>query len=153
KKMDERVLVEILTPDWQGNLDCALIAAESGAEVLAHNVEVVERLQRTIRDARCNYVASLSILRAYQRFAPERHTKSSIMLGVGETHDEVLRTLSDLREVGVSIVTLGQYLRPSPAHAPVERYVPPDEFEAYRREAQGMGFLFVASGPLVRSSY
>jgi lipoic acid synthetase len=153
KRLDSRVIVEVLTPDWQGDESCARVIALSGAEILAHNVEVVRRLQRTLRDARCDYDTSLALLRAYRRLAPERYTKSSIMVGAGEDGGEVLETLSDLREAGVSLVTIGQYLRPSPKHAPVVRYVHPDEFAAWEREAQAMGFLYAASGPLVRSSY
>ena len=147
------ILVEVLTPDWQGSPVLCDVLADSGADVLAHNVEVVERLQRTMRDARCAYATSLDTLRHYRARAPDQHTKSSIMLGCGETTEEVMATLRDLREVGVSLVTLGQYLRPTPKHAPVERWVHPDEFALYKREAEAMGFLFAASGPLVRSSY
>jgi lipoic acid synthetase len=153
RRATPEVLVEVLTPDWRGDERCAETIAASGANVLAHNVEVVERLQRSMRDARCSYGVSLSTLRAYKRIAPERFTKSSLMLGAGETSGEVVEALRDLREAGVSIVTLGQYLRPSPQHAPVVRWVHPDEFAFYRREAEVMGFRFAASGPLVRSSY
>jgi lipoic acid synthetase len=147
------VVVEVLTPDWQGDEDCAKVIAESGAEILAHNVEVVRRLQRSMRDARCDYDLSLGLLRAYRRLAPKRFTKSSVMVGAGETEDEVLQTLYDLREAGVSLVTIGQYLQPTPRHAPVVRYVHPDEFAAWEQEARALGFRDVASGPLVRSSY
>jgi lipoic acid synthetase len=153
READPRILVEVLTPDWRGDEGCAAVVAASGAEVLAHNVEVVRRLQPAMRDVRCSYEVSLSILRAYKRLAPGRLTKSSLMVGCGETGEEVRETLGDLRAAGVDIVTLGQYLRPSPWHAPVVRYVPPDEFAAWERAAVEMGFRFVASGPLVRSSY
>jgi lipoic acid synthetase len=153
KAASPEVLVEVLTPDWQGDDACARALAESGADVLAHNVEVVPRLQRSMRDARCSYDVSLATLRAYKRHAPERHTKSSIMVGCGETEAEVLEVLRDLRGAGVSVVTVGQYLRPTPKHAEVARFAHPDEFAAYERAAREMGFLFCASGPLVRSSY
>ena len=153
KAESPQVLVEVLTPDWLGDEACARTLAESGADVLAHNVEVVPRLQRSMRDARCSYEQSLQTLRHYQRHAAERHTKSSLMLGCGEEPEEVVQTLRDLRDAGVSLVTLGQYLRPTPKHAPVVRWAPPEEFAFYKQEAEAMGFLFAASGPLVRSSY
>jgi len=153
KRETPRVLVEVLTPDWMGDAECARILATSGADVLAHNVEVVARLQRSMRDARCSYEQSLATLRNYKHSAPARHTKSSIMVGCGETEDEVLETLRDLRAAGVSIVTIGQYLRPTPKHAEVVRFAHPDEFARYKAAAAKMGFLFAASGPLVRSSY
>jgi lipoyl synthase len=121
--------------------------------VFAHNIEVVRRLTPTIRDARCRYDISLAVLAAAKRRAPERFVKSSIMVGLGEEPREVLETLADLRANGVDIVTLGQYLRPTPKHAEVARYVTPAEFEEYEREAKALGFAFVASGALVRSSY
>jgi lipoic acid synthetase len=125
----------------------------SAPAVYAHNVEVTRRLTPLIRDARCDYDLSLAVLRHAKERAPERFVKSSIMLGIGETPGEVSETLRDLRDAGVDIVTLGQYLRPTPKHAPVARYVTPDEFAAYEVEGKALGFSFVASGPLVRSSY
>jgi lipoic acid synthetase len=110
-------------------------------------------LQRTIRDVRCSYEQSMGVLRRAKQRAPDRMTKSSIMLGIGETDDEVVETLRDLRGVGVDIVTLGQYLRPTPRHAPVDRFVPPERFDELARQGRAMGFAFVAAGPLVRSSY
>ena len=119
----------------------------------AHNIEVVRRLQRTIRDVRCSYDRSLDVLRRVKSRDPSRWTKSSIMVGIGETFDEVKETMADLREAGVDMVTLGQYLRPSPKHAAVARYVDPQEFLAYEQDGRALGFRYVASGPLVRSSY
>ena len=128
------------------------IVHEGGPDVFAHNIEVVERLQRSVRDARCDYHRSLFVLEAAKR-AGATITKSSVMLGVGETLDEVRVAMRDLRDVGVDIVTFGQYLRPSKKHLEVARFVPPEEFEALGREALAMGFAYAASGPLVRSSY
>jgi lipoyl synthase len=113
----------------------------------------VRRLQRTIRDVRCSYEQSLAVLEWAKERSPKTLTKSSIMVGIGETDDEVLETMRDLRAARVDVVTLGQYLRPSVKHAPVDRYVEPERFDAFAREGRAMGFAFVASGPLVRSSY
>jgi lipoic acid synthetase len=121
--------------------------------VWAHNIEVVRRLQRTIRDVRCSYEQSLRVLRRAKERAPDVVTKSSIMVGIGETDDEVVETMRDLRAAGVEVVTIGQYLRPTPKHAAVDRFVHPEQFDAFAREGRAMGFAFVASGPLVRSSY
>jgi lipoic acid synthetase len=125
----------------------------SGPDVFAHNVEVTRRLTPLIRDQRCDYDGTLAVLRHAKERAPDRLVKSSIMVGIGETEGEVEETLRDLRGAGVDIVTLGQYLRPTPKHAPVARYVTPDAFAAYERAALALGFAFAASGPLVRSSY
>jgi lipoic acid synthetase len=121
--------------------------------VFAHNLEVTRALTPSIRDARCSYDRSLDVLRMAKQEAPARLTKSSLMVGLGETDDEVLESMADLRSASVDIVTVGQYLRPTPKHAPVVRYVEPESFARYEREGQRMGFQFVASGPLVRSSY
>src|SRR5262249_49714756 len=118
-----------------------------------HNVEVPRRLTPTIRDRRCTYDRSLDVLRHAKSRAPERLTKSSVMVGVGETDEEVLETLSDLRAAGLDVVTVGQYPRPSPKHVPVHRYVSPERFLEIERAGKALGFAFVASGPLVRSSY
>jgi lipoic acid synthetase len=126
---------------------------DAAPDVFAHNIEVTRRLTPTIRDQRCDYDLSLGVLSHAKARMPERFVKSSIMVGVGETDDEVLETMRDLRTAGVDILTLGQYLRPTPKHAPVERYVPPEQFDEYARAGREMGFAFIASGPLVRSSY
>ena len=147
------LLVETLVGDFRGRLGDVDVILRSAPAVYAHNVEVTRRLTPLIRDARCDYDVSLGVLRHAKERAPERLVKSSIMLGIGETPTEVSETLRDLRSAGVDIVTLGQYLRPTPKHAPVARYVTPEEFAAYETEGLAMGFAFVASGPLVRSSY
>jgi lipoic acid synthetase len=147
------MLVEALVSDFSGRADSIeTIVNEGKPDVFAHNVEVVERLQRTARDARCDYERSLFVLEHAKR-AGAKITKSSIMLGVGETLDEVRETMHDLRRVGVDILTLGQYLRPSKKHLEVARFVPPEQFETLGKEALEMGFSYAASGPLVRSSY
>ncbi len=147
------LLVETLVGDFGGRLGDVRTVLEGGPDVFAHNVEVVRRITPFVRDRRCSYDQSLSVLAHAKEQAPERLTKSSIMVGIGETDDEVLEALGDLRAVGTDVVTLGQYLRPTPKHAPVERWVTPEVFEAFRGAGLAMGFSYVASGPLVRSSY
>ncbi len=147
------ILIETLLGDFGGHLDYVDTTAAAEPHVWAHNIEVVKRLQRTIRDVRCSYETSLSVLSRVKQRYPARVTKSSIMVGIGEHDDEILETLADLRAAGVDIVTLGQYLRPSPKHVAVDRFVSPETFERYAEEARKMGFSYVASGPLVRSSY
>ncbi len=144
-------VIETLIPDYKG--EDLEILMEAAPDVLGHNVEVVARLQRKIRDPRCSFEGSLRTLREAKVLRPASFTKSSLMLGLGEEHEEVVIALKDLRAAGVEFVTLGQYLRPSPQHAPVSAYVHPERFEAYEQMALEMGFLSVASGPLVRSSY
>jgi len=147
------ILIETLLGDFGGHLDYVDTTVDARPDVWAHNIEVVRRLQRTIRDVRCSYERSLTVLRRVKERDPARCTKSSIMVGIGETDDEVLETMKDLRDAGVDVVTLGQYLRPSPKHAAVDRYVPPEQFDAYAEHGRALGFRYVASGPLVRSSY
>jgi lipoic acid synthetase len=147
------LLIETLTGDFAGRLSDVDTVVEAGPDVFAHNVEVPRRLTPVIRDARCSYDRSLEVLRHAKERAPDRLTKSSIMVGIGESDDEVLEALADLRRAHVDVATVGQYLRPSARHAPVDRYVEPDTFAKYERAGLDMGFSFVASGPLVRSSY
>ena len=146
-----RTVIETLIPDYRGPNLATLM--EAAPDVLGHNVEVVERLQRKIRDPRCSFERSLETLREAKQANPNGFTKSSIMLGLGEDHEEVVVALNRLREAGVDFVTLGQYLRPSPNHAPVLEYVTPERFDSYERLGRELGFSYVASGPLVRSSY
>jgi lipoic acid synthetase len=153
KDLRPDMLVETLVGDFGGHRDHVHTTVDARPDVWAHNIEVVRRLQRTIRDVRCSYDQSLDVLRWAKERAPSTLTKSSVMVGIGETDEEVLATLRDLRDAGVDVVTVGQYLRPTPKHAPVDRFVHPDQFDAFAREGKGMGFAFVASGPLVRSSY
>ncbi len=144
-------VVETLVPDYTGADLGTLMAARP--DVLAHNVEVVSRLQRRIRDPRCSFERSLTTLREAKQRAPEGFTKSSLMLGLGETQAEVVASLEALRDADVDFLTLGQYLRPTPKHAPVIEYVEPERFDALRELGESLGFRYVASGPLVRSSY
>ena len=147
------MLVEALIPDFQGDLEAVRRVVESGVDVLDHNVETVERLQGTVRDRRANYAQSLAVLRGAKTMREGLYTKSSIMLGLGETRDEILQTMRDLRANDVDILTLGQYLRPSDWHLVVHEYVPPETFDELRDIGDSMGFAYVAAGPLVRSSY
>lgn len=153
REASPRTLLEMLIPDFMGDEEALRTICGTPLAVLAHNVETVERLTPRVRDPRASYAQSLSVLENVKAWAPDLLTKSSIMLGLGERRDEIQRTLQDLRERGVDIVTLGQYLRPSSKHLPVEAYLPPEVFEEYAALARELGFGYVASGPLVRSSY
>ncbi len=147
------MLVEALIPDFQGDLEAVRRVVESGVDVLDHNLETVERLQSTVRDRRANYAQSLAVLRGAKAMREGLFTKSSIMLGLGETRAEILHTMRDLRANDVDILTLGQYLRPSDWHLVVHEYVAPELFDELREIGESMGFTYVAAGPLVRSSY
>ena len=147
------MIVEALIPDFQGDLEAVRTVVDAGVDVLDHNVETVPRLQALIRDRRANYSQSLAVLRGAKDVRKDLHTKSSIMLGLGEAREEILATMRDLRAAKVDILTLGQYLRPSTWHLPVKEYVPPETFDELRIAGEAMGFLYVAAGPLVRSSY
>ncbi len=145
--------VEALTPDFQGVQRDVETVVDSGLEVFAQNVETVRRLTHPVRDPRAGYQRTLSVLAHAKSHRPAVLTKTSLMLGLGETDVEILQTLDDLRAVGCDILTLGQYLRPTANHLPVERYVTPEEFEGYRQQALARGFLECVAGPMVRSSY
>ena len=149
--------VECLVSDFQGDLSSVATLTSSGLDVFAHNIETVERLQPFVRDKRANYRQSLRVLEAAKGHGtPDGrgvYTKTSIMLGLGETEEEVLQTMRDLRGVGVDVLTLGQYLRPTEKHLAVVEYVTPEQFDFFREQGEAMGFRYVASGPLVRSSY
>jgi lipoic acid synthetase len=153
KELRPDMLVETLVGDFGGHLDAVDVSVDARPDVWAHNIEVVRRLQRTIRDVRCSYEQSLRVLRRAKERVPDVVAKSSIMVGIGETDDEVVETMHDLRAAGVEVLTIGQYLRPTPKHAAVDRFVHPEQFDAFAREGRAMGFSYVASGPLVRSSY
>lgn len=187
KDYNPKILVEVLISDLAGNHEALKTIIEAKPDVLAHNMETVERLQSVIRDARANYQRSLKILEeakkitcasqkisrlqteiihdsqentshknaksARARSHPSPLTKTSLMLGLGETQEEVLKAMQDLREIGTDIVTFGQYLQPSPFHFPIKEYITPEQFKKYENMAKKLGFLFCASGPLVRSSY
>jgi len=145
-------VVEVLTPDFRGESACIDTVTDARPHIFNHNVETVPALYARVRPG-ARYARSLALLRRVKERDPSVKTKSGVMLGLGESADDLRSLLSDLRETGVDIVTLGQYLRPSEAQLPVDRYVPPEEFDAWGREARAMGFLSVASGPFVRSSY
>lgn len=153
KHKKEELLVECLVSDFKGDLKSVEILANSGLDVYAHNIETVERLQKFVRDPKAGYQQSLSTLAHAKKIKPGLYTKTSIMLGLGETEKEVLQTMKDLRSVGVDVVTFGQYLRPTEHHLSVVEYVKPKIFDYYRKKGEAMGFKYVASGPMVRSSY
>ncbi len=146
------VLVEVLIPDFQGNTGALQTVLDAGPNVLNHNLETVPRLYPGARPEAV-YGRSLDLLKNARAYAPDIPTKSGLMLGLGESPEEVKQTLEDLLGVGCKILTLGQYLQPSKQHLPVERFIPPEEFDKWREKALGMGFSEVASGPFVRSSY
>jgi lipoyl synthase len=153
KAANPSTAVEALTPDFQGVLADVETVVDSGIEVFAQNVETVERLTHPVRDPRAGYRQTLDVLAHAKRHRPGVLTKTSLMLGLGESMEEILGTMEDLRAIGCDILTLGQYLRPTVHHLPVERYVTPEEFLALRRAALERGFLECVSGPMVRSSY
>eukprot|EP00934_Nitzschia_sp_Nitz4_P009286 Nitzschia sp. Nitz4//scaffold55_size114948//90325//91434//NITZ4_003919-RA/size114948-processed-gene-0.80-mRNA-1//-1//CDS//3329554584//9276//frame0 len=150
KKSD--LLVEALTPDFQGKEELIKVVATSGLDVFAHNMETVERLTPRVRDRRAHYQQSLKVLE-YAKSVGNCLTKTSLMLGLGETDEEIQATLEDLRAIDVDVVTFGQYLQPTKAHLPVKEYITPEKFEEWQTKAEALGFKYVASGPLVRSSY
>ncbi len=147
------LMVEVLIPDFQGDLDSIRTVVESGPDVIAHNIETTMFLTPTVRDPRAQYWQSLSVLRDIKKLNRSVYTKSSIMVGLGETEEEVFQAMTHLRNAGVDFLTVGQYLRPSARHLPVAEYVRPSQFERYGRLGEAIGFKYVASGPLVRSSY
>ncbi|KHC35875.1 lipoyl synthase, mitochondrial [Candida albicans P76067] len=148
-----QILVEVLGGDFRGDLSMVEILADSGLDVYAHNLETVEALTPHIRDRRATYRQSLAVLERAKQTNSSLITKTSLMLGFGETDDQVLQTLRDLREIGCDVVTFGQYMRPTKRHMKVVEYIKPEKFDYWRDTALDMGFLYVASGPLVRSSY
>ncbi len=153
KKANPGIMVEVLTPDFRGNRECIKTVADAQPDVFGHNIETVRRLQRKARDLRAGYEQSLSVLAAAKEINPKIFTKSSIMLGLGETEEELMQAMKDLLAVGVDILTLGQYLRPSSWHLPVAEYVSPEKFNKLKLAGERLGFKYVAAGPFVRSSY
>ena len=150
KTINPKTTVEVLLPDFDGKRELIKVALSAKPHIVGHNLETVERITPLVR-SRAKYRTSLEALRIMSESGIP--TKSGIMLGLGETHEEILQALRDLRQAGVQIVTLGQYLRPTAKHYPVDRYVTPEEFDLLKEEALAMGFKYVASAPLVRSSY
>lgn len=153
KEKSPHLLVEALTPDFTGQTDLIHAVATSGLDVYAHNMETVERLTPRVRDRRAKYRQSLNVLEYVKSLDTGCLTKTSLMLGLGETDQEVRQTLQDLRAIDVDVVTFGQYLQPTKKHLPVQEYITPEKFQEWQTEAESMGFKYVASGPLVRSSY
>ena len=156
KRLNPGTAVEALTPDFQGVMSDVDTVVDSGLDVFAQNVETVRRLTHPVRDPRASYEQTLAVLAHAKRHRRERGdvlVKTSLMLGLGETEQEIFETMSDLRDAGVDLLTLGQYLRPTVNHLTVERFVTPEEFEQYRQHALALGFVECVSGPLVRSSY
>lgn len=153
KKNDPELIVEILTPDFQGDVALIKRVVDSKPDVFAHNVETVRRLTPEVRDPRAGYDQSLKVLKQVKLQDSEMYTKSSLMLGLGETDAEIMQTLQDLKKVGCDVVTFGQYLQPSPRHLKVVEYVKPEKFQYWQKVSEDMEFLYCASGPLVRSSY
>lgn len=147
------VAVEALTPDFEGILKSIETVVDSGIVVFAQNVETVKRLTHPVRDPRATYEQTLAVLKYAKEYKPEVLTKTSIMLGLGETEDEIIEAMDDLRAINCDILTFGQYLQPTVNHLPIERYVTPQEFEKYRQWGLDKGFMEVVSGALVRSSY
>ncbi len=153
KRVNPNTAVEALTPDFSGNLKDVAVVANSGLEVFAQNLETVERLTHVVRDPRAGYQQTLDVLAYAKQSNAKVLTKSSLMLGIGETDEEIETALQDLFKHNVDIVTLGQYMRPTKNHLPVDRWVTPEQFEQFREYGLSLGFMEVASGPLVRSSY
>jgi len=155
KEFSPRMLVEVLSPDFRGDLGCVEKVVNSGLDVFAHNIETVKSLQGRVRDPRANYEQSMSVLREAKNLTSNDKllTKSSIMLGLGESDLEIEETMQDLRRNGVDCLTLGQYMQPTKRHLRVEEFVTPTKFDHWKDVGDKMGFLYTASGPLVRSSY
>ena len=153
KKRLPHLLIEVLTPDFKGKEDCLKKIIRAKPDVFAHNIETVERLSSQVRDPRAGYKQSLKVLEFVKKQKPSIYTKSSLMLGLGESPSEVLKALKNLREAGCDGITFGQYLRPQKRHWPVKRFISPKEFKEWKKTAENMGFVYCASGPLVRSSY
>jgi lipoic acid synthetase len=151
-KANPLCIVEVLTPDFKGNRECITNVCDAKPEIYNHNIETVERLHTLVRP-QAKYARTMSVLEQVKEIDPSIYTKSGIMLGLGETKDEVIQTLQDLRDIGVDAVTIGQYLRPTMRHLPVVEYIHPTEFKEYEKIGEDMGFAFVASGPFIRSSY
>lgn len=153
KQASPKTKVEALTPDFQGKTEDVAKLLDSGLDVFAQNVETVERLTHPVRDIRAGYQQTLDVLQFAKQYRPDMYTKTSLMLGLGETDEEIIATMDDLIAHQVDILTLGQYLQPTPNHLPVDRYVTPEAFDRFREIGLEKGFFEVASGPMVRSSY
>lgn len=153
RKENPKTLIELLIPDFRGDARCLTEIVKAKPDVIGHNIETVERLTPSVRDRRASYSQSLDVLGNIKKIDPSVYSKSAMMLGIGETHDEVVKSMEDLRNAGVDLLAIGQYLRPSPRHIEVKEYVKPETFKEFKAIALGMGFRYVAAGPFVRSSY
>jgi lipoic acid synthetase len=153
KQKSPTMLVEALTGDFAGDMEMVKMVAKSGLDVFAHNIETVEELTPFVRDRRAKFRQSLDVLRGAKEANPDLITKTSMMLGLGENEEQMWHALKELRKNNVDVVTFGQYMRPTRRHMAVTEYITPDVFELWRQRALDMGFLYCASGPLVRSSY
>jgi lipoyl synthase len=153
KQRTPHVRVEVLTSDYRGDVAAIRMVVEADPDVYAHNIETTRALTPKVRDRRCGYDQSLDVLKSVKDMRPDMLTKSSIMLGLGETDEDVLQAARDLRAIGVEIITFGQYLQPTKRHLPVVEFVTPEKFAWFAREVKPLGFRQVVSGPLVRSSY
>ena len=153
RRLNPSIYIEVLIPDFRDDVEALKRVVEARPHVVAHNIETVRRLTPAVRDPRARYDQSLAVLENIKKLDGGIYTKSSIMLGLGETKEEVVSAMEDLRRVGVDFLTIGQYLQPSKTHISVKEYVHPDVFEEYRLIGESLGFKYVASGPLVRSSY
>ena len=154
-KRASRTMVEVLIPDFSGNADCIKTIVEAKPDVVGHNIETVARLSPVVRDRRASYEQSLGVLKSVKEADPKRYTKSAMMLGIGESEEEILGTMQDLRNAGVDFLALGQYLQPASNgfYAEVKEYIGPDRFNYLKKKGMEMGFKYVAAGPFVRSSY
>lgn len=152
RKINPQTTIEVLIPDFQGNVEALKIVIDENPDIINHNVETVPRLYSEVRP-QAKYIQSLEVLRNVKKIAPHIMTKSGIMLGLGEEKNEVLQVLKDLKDYDCEILTIGQYLQPSDEHYPLKRYVTPEEFDDYKLIGEEMGFVYVASAPMVRSSY
>jgi len=152
REVDPSIVIEVLVPDFHAEDSCIRTVLDAGPEIYNHNMETVERLTPLVR-SRAKYRTSLSVLQRAKELSPTTVTKSGMMLGLGETEPEIFQTMDDLREVGCQVLTMGQYLRPTPNHLPVVEFITPDQFNLYGDIARKKGFEHVSSGPLVRSSY
>jgi len=153
KCLESNISIEALIPDFQGDVLCLEKIIEAGPDIIGHNIETTEEFQALVRDRRAGYRLSLEVLELIKKKSSSILTKSSLMLGLGETEEMILKTIRDLRNARVDIITIGQYLRPTHHHLEVKEFLPPEKFRYYEKKAQDMGFLSVVSGPLVRSSY
>ena len=153
KRLNPNTIVEVLIPDFRADESCIKTIVDAKPHVIAHNMETSRELQKKVRDPRANYDQSLKTLTLAKRMDPSIYTKSGIMVGLGETDEQIFQTMDDVLKIGVQIFTIGQYLQPTKGHLRVETFIPPEKFDYYKKAGEQRGFLYVASGPFIRSSY